>query len=63
MSETNSNRRINTREAEAYTGVPVKLIRAAVRRGDLPCLAPNPRVYLFTKEDLDEWLDSIQKGA
>jgi excisionase family DNA binding protein len=63
MSDNKPNMRLTTREAADYTGVRPELLRAAVRRGELLALHPNAKVYLFTKEDLDTWLDSIKRGA
>lgn len=54
---------LNTREASERTGVPPEILRSAVRRGDLPAVVPNQRVYLFDPDDLDEWLASVRKGA
>lgn len=60
---TETEQLLSTAEAVRYTRIPRLTLLRAVRSGDLPALHPNQKVYLFAKEDLDEWVDSIREGV
>ena len=46
-------------EAEALTGVPVKIIRAQVRNGLLKARMAGSTTMRIRRADLDAWLDAL----
>lgn len=46
-------------EAAALTGIPVKIVRAAVRSGDLPARYAGSSTARIRRSDLDAWVDEL----
>lgn len=46
-------------EAEALTGIPVKIIRAQVRNGLLKARMAGSTTMRIRRADLDAWLDAL----
>ena len=47
----------DARVARATPGPPVRTLRSAIRRGELPAVRVG-RSYMVTRSDLDVWLDA-----
>ncbi len=60
MSHT---RRIRPADLAAAEDLPVRLVLAAIRRGELPALRLGHRTILIAREDADAWIRSRTTGV
>lgn len=45
-------------QVSALSGIPLREVRAAIRRRELPCVEMSPRVRVVMTDDLEAWLRS-----
>jgi len=61
-----TQRKLTIEDATEYTGYKERVLREAVKRGELPAERPGgferARLY-FDQAELDRWLESIKVGA
>ncbi|MCL5779595.1 MAG: helix-turn-helix domain-containing protein [Firmicutes bacterium] len=53
---------LRSREAADYLGVSLWFLQKLARENKIPCIRVSPRLILFRKESLDEWLQQQEQA-